>query len=99
MRVLPHDRVPAMLQTAALASFVRQHVVLRTDTLQMLAVRHGTDVPGLKRVNNLMTEHSLHSRSHLFIPGVCRAWAYVSAAGVLRFKFRDCSVLELCGAT
>jgi hypothetical protein len=57
------------LQTAGLSSFVRQHVVLRTDTLQMLAVRHGIDVPGLKRVNNLMTDHSLHSRTHLFIPG------------------------------
>uniref|UniRef100_A0A383VBY3 F-box domain-containing protein n=1 Tax=Tetradesmus obliquus TaxID=3088 RepID=A0A383VBY3_TETOB len=59
-------------ETAALASFVRQHVVLRTDTLQMLAVRHGLDVPGLKRVNNLMTEHSLHSRTHLFIPVASR---------------------------
>jgi hypothetical protein len=73
------------LQTASLSSFVRQHVVLRTDTLQMLAVRHGIDVPGLKRVNNLMTDHSLHSRTHLFIPGGCNVFGhnFVEGAGVL----------------
>lgn len=60
------------MQTAAETSFVRQHQVLRTDTLQMLAVRHGVTVPCLKRVNNLMTDHALHSRTHLFIPGGVR---------------------------
>lgn len=64
--------LPTCMQTAAVTSFVRQHQVLRTDTLQMLAVRHGVTVPCLKRVNNLMTDHALHSRTHLFIPGGAR---------------------------
>lgn len=58
-----------LLQTAAVTSFVREHVVQRTDSLQMLAVRHGVTVPCLKRVNNLMSDFSLHSRTQLFIPG------------------------------
>jgi hypothetical protein len=35
----------------------------------MLAVRHGVSVPCLKRLNNIMTDHSLASRSTLWIPG------------------------------
>lgn len=56
-------------QTAAVTSFVREHVVQRADSLQMLAVRHGVSVPCLKRVNNLMSDHALHSRTQLYIPG------------------------------
>lgn len=57
------------LQAASLINFVYQHTVQRTDTLQMLAVRHNTDVPSLKRLNNIISEHSLHSRTNIFIPG------------------------------
>jgi hypothetical protein len=57
------------VQTAAVTSFVREHVMQRADSLQMLAVRHGVTVPCLKRVNNLMSDHALHSRTSLFIPG------------------------------
>eukprot|EP00877_Chromochloris_zofingiensis_P003472 jgi/Chrzof1/13125/Cz07g20230.t1 len=56
------------METIALASFVMLHHVQRTDTLQMLAVRYGVDVTTIKRVNNLMSDHSLHSRQHLYIP-------------------------------
>lgn len=59
----------AAVQTAAVTSFVREHVVQRADSLQMLAVRHGVTVPCLKRVNNLMSDHALQSRLSLFIPG------------------------------
>lgn len=59
----------SLLQTAAVTSFVREHAVQRSDTLQMLAVRHGVTVPCLKRLNNLMSDHALHSRTQLFIPG------------------------------
>lgn len=80
--------VPCAMQTASVPSFVRQHAVVRTDTLQMLAVRHGIDVPTLKRVNNLMTDHSLHSRTHLFIPGgwllpLCCQWGSALLTHVL----------------
>jgi LysM repeat protein len=44
-------------------------VVQRGDSLQALAVRHGVTVPCLKRVNNLMSDHALHSRTQLYIPG------------------------------
>jgi LysM repeat protein len=61
-------------QTATPSSFARWHQVQRFDTLQMLAVKYGLDLPTLKRTNNLMTDHSIHSRTHLFVPGQCAAW-------------------------
>jgi LysM repeat protein len=52
---------------------VLEHEVAGGDTLQMLAVRHGVSVPCLKRLNNLMSDHALHSRRQLFIPGAARS--------------------------
>lgn len=73
-----------------MTSFVREHVVARTDSLQMLAVRHGVSVPCLKRVNNLMSDHALHSRTQLYIPGAggllygrCGHWWTSAANGGL----------------
>lgn len=80
------------LQTAALCSFVRQHRVQRTDTLQMLAVRHGTDVNTLKRTNNMISDHSMYSRHHLYIPGAAHATARSSAVVC------DCSMLHAAKA-
>lgn len=61
------------LQTATLSSFVHRHEVGPTDSLQRLAVRYGSTLPAIKRVNNLMTDHSLHSRAYVYVPGGCGA--------------------------
>ncbi|KAF8058099.1 F-box protein [Scenedesmus sp. PABB004] len=61
-------RQPAFYETAAPHSFARAHAVARGDSLAALAVRSGQDVHSIKRANNLMSDHSLHSRTHIFIP-------------------------------
>eukprot|EP00879_Flechtneria_rotunda_P004941 GHRR01005215.1.p1 GENE.GHRR01005215.1~~GHRR01005215.1.p1 ORF type:complete len:254 (+),score=72.86 GHRR01005215.1:157-918(+) len=93
---LGKPRQPQFLETATLLCFAYQHMVQHADSLQMLAVRYGTDLPMLKRVNNLMTDHSLHSRTHLFIP-VANKQDLVGQ--VVRFCFcplsaRDFAVLQ-----
>lgn len=58
-----------MYASARHAAFVLCHqLVGRGDTLASLAVRHGTDVVELKRLNNLTTDGALASRSHLYVP-------------------------------
>lgn len=81
------------VQTIALASFVMLHHVQRTDTLQMLAVRYGVDVTTIKRVNNLMSDHSLHSRQHLYIPG---GSATDSSCACHCAIFCSCPLMTLC---
>lgn len=85
----------AFLETAGLSSFVVQHQVSRTDTLTMLAVRHGCSVADVKRVNQLMSEHSLHSRHCVYVPVGSREQV---AGRLVRFHFdptaaRDFAVL------
>lgn len=50
------------------ASFVLCHRLQPRESLAGLAVRHGTDVEALKRLNNLMSEGALGSRSLLYVP-------------------------------
>lgn len=55
-----------MYASARHAAFVLCHqLVGRGDTLASLAVRHGTDVVELKRLNNLTTDGALASRCGL----------------------------------
>lgn len=52
-----------MYASARPAAFVLCHQLAgRGDTLASLAVRHGTDVVELKRLNNLMSDGALASR-------------------------------------
>lgn len=44
------------------------HVVGRTDTLEGVAMRYGTTVEEVKRLNKLWSARDLYSRSTLFVP-------------------------------
>jgi hypothetical protein len=59
----------ACLQLSSPKGFAWQHEVQKTDTLPALAVRYMCDVTSLKRMNNMITEHSLHSRHIVYVPG------------------------------
>lgn len=64
-------RSPQFYDTATLGSFCRQHALGHCDSLSALAVRHSASLHELKRLNLLMSEHSLHSRTHIYTPGAC----------------------------
>lgn len=42
--------------------------VARTDSFLSLAVRYGVEPTAIKRVNNMISDHSLHSRIVVYIP-------------------------------
>jgi hypothetical protein len=65
-------RRAGFLECATLASFVRLHPVSRTDSFLSLAVRYGVHPTAVKRVNGMISDHSLHSRLEVFVP-VARA--------------------------
>ncbi|KAL4457904.1 hypothetical protein ABPG75_012769 [Micractinium tetrahymenae] len=66
--VTPPPSAP-MYAAARPAAFVLCHRLSgRGDTLCSLALRHGTDVVELKRLNNLISDGALASRSHLYVP-------------------------------
>lgn len=43
-------------------------VAARGDTLSALALRHGTDPGTLRRLNNIISDHTLASRTEIFVP-------------------------------
>ena len=57
------------MQTLGQSAFVKQRPCSSLDTVSSLAVACDTDVASLKQINNLYSEHSLHSREHVFVPG------------------------------
>ena len=57
----PPPAAPAYAAARA-SSFVLCHALQGRDTLAALAVRHGTDVTALKRLNNLLSDGALASR-------------------------------------
>jgi LysM repeat protein len=59
----------AALATADLRHFVFQHTVERHDTLAGIALRHNADPHVLRRINNVLSERTLASRTHIFVPG------------------------------
>ncbi|EFN56056.1 hypothetical protein CHLNCDRAFT_52157 [Chlorella variabilis] len=63
----PPPASPAFAATRA-SSFVLCHRLEGKETLAAVAVRHGCDVVALKRINNLLSDHAMYSRSHLFVP-------------------------------
>ncbi|PNW71954.1 hypothetical protein CHLRE_16g667100v5 [Chlamydomonas reinhardtii] len=73
-------RNASLLDTATLGHFVSRHEVARGDSPTSLAVRYGVSVTAVKRLNNLISDHSLLSRSAVYIPvpnAACLAGAHV----------------------
>ncbi|KAG2451221.1 hypothetical protein HYH02_003828 [Chlamydomonas schloesseri] len=72
-------RNPSLLDTATLGHFVSRHEVARGDSPTSLAVRYGVSVTAIKRLNNIISDHSLHSRTAVYIPvpnAACLAGAH-----------------------
>lgn len=42
--------------------------MVRTDSFLSLAVRYGVHPTAIKRVNNMISDHSLHSRLEVYVP-------------------------------
>lgn len=49
-------------------AFALYHPLRGRDSLAAIAVRYGADLPMLRRVNNVMSDHSLACRAALFVP-------------------------------
>lgn len=92
------NQTSGFLEAVTLAHFVLKHPVKKGETLPMLAVKYGVDVTTLKRMNNIMTDHSLMSRIVVYIPVVSAeavkgsyvAWEYC------RHSCRRFAVLSDC---
>ncbi len=57
------------LQNLKPDAFVTRWSYGSVESISALAVAANVPTAQLKRTNNLMSEHSLHSRDHLFVPG------------------------------
>ncbi|KAK1258948.1 F-box protein [Acorus gramineus] len=51
-----------------LERFAISHRIVRGDTVPGLAVRYDVQVMDIKRLNNMMSDHGIHSRDRLLIP-------------------------------
>ncbi|KAK9801923.1 hypothetical protein WJX73_005208 [Symbiochloris irregularis] len=69
-RLVSEPRSPAFYLEATLSHFAFKHDCQPRDSLTGIAVKYNVGVHELKRLNNLMTDFSLHARSHVHIP-VC----------------------------
>ncbi|KAK9841230.1 hypothetical protein WJX74_002280 [Apatococcus lobatus] len=68
-KCLGEPRRPAYYLGAKLSHFVWQHPCGASDSLMALALRYGTDVGTLRRLNNLpLSELSVQSRAKIYIP-------------------------------
>lgn len=52
----------------SLGRFAISHRLLRGDTIASLAVKYSVQVMDIKRLNNMMSDHGIHSRERLLIP-------------------------------
>ena len=73
----------SLVQSAGLQQFVWQHQLQRSDSISSVAVRHGVSTHAITVTNNLFSEHSLLSRTHVFIPGAAPVGAWMPAARCL----------------
>ncbi|KAL4568236.1 hypothetical protein LXL04_023843 [Taraxacum kok-saghyz] len=51
-----------------LSRFAISHRLARGDTVASLAVKYSVQVMDIKRLNNMMSDHGIHSRDRLLIP-------------------------------
>ncbi|KAI3805229.1 hypothetical protein L1987_27415 [Smallanthus sonchifolius] len=52
----------------SLTRFAISHRLVRGDTVASLAVKYSVQVTDIKRLNNMMSDHGIHSRDRLLIP-------------------------------
>jgi hypothetical protein len=63
---------PTAFSTCRLGNFYFCHPVLSGESLSSIALKHQTDVSTLRRVNNIISDHTLVSRTEVFVPGKIR---------------------------
>ncbi|XP_031103645.1 F-box protein At1g55000 [Ipomoea triloba] len=51
-----------------ISKFAISHRIVRGDTVASLAVKYSVHVMGIKRLNNMMSDHGIYSRERLLIP-------------------------------
>ncbi|KAG5626151.1 hypothetical protein H5410_011369 [Solanum commersonii] len=52
----------------SLSKFAISHRIVRGDSVASLAVKYSVHVMGIKRLNNMMSDHGIYSRDRLLIP-------------------------------
>lgn len=66
--VVGRPLTPSFWRDARLGRFAISHTVKRWDTVAGLAVRYQVYVIEIKRLNNMMSDHGIHSRERMLIP-------------------------------
>ncbi|KAK9824126.1 hypothetical protein WJX72_007945 [[Myrmecia] bisecta] len=61
-------RRPSFYLSARLPGFVLEHVCRPADSIMSVALRYGVSEVSIRMANALMSEHSLRSRCHIFVP-------------------------------
>ncbi|KAG7669424.1 hypothetical protein Ndes2437B_g05593 [Nannochloris sp. 'desiccata'] len=59
---------PTAFSTCRLCNFYLGHPVVSGESLSSIALKHQTDVSTLRRVNNIISDHTLVSRTEIFVP-------------------------------
>ncbi|CAL9198588.1 unnamed protein product [Musa hybrid cultivar] len=67
-RVLGEPSSSAFWHHLSLDRFAISHRLRRADTVASLALRYSVQVMGIKRLNNMMSDHGIYSRERLLIP-------------------------------
>lgn len=66
--VIGNPTSPTFWRDATLSKFAISHRLLRADSVASLAVKYSVQVMDIKRLNNMMSDHGIHSRERLLIP-------------------------------
>ncbi|CAI7797575.1 unnamed protein product, partial [Closterium sp. NIES-54] len=59
---------PSLLSLLASPEFALSHPIGRTDSIASLAVRFHVQAMDIRRLNNIMSDHAIHTRTRLLIP-------------------------------
>lgn len=68
LRVLGEPSSPAFWRQPGLDRFAISHRLSRGDSVAGLALKYSVQVMNIKRLNNMMSDHGIHSRERLLIP-------------------------------
>ena len=60
---------PTVYTSCRLCNFYHRYSLVANESLSSIALRFKTDVSTLRRVNNIITDHTLASRNEIYIPG------------------------------
>ncbi|CAA7395413.1 unnamed protein product [Spirodela intermedia] len=67
-RILGDPSSPGFWRYPSLGRFAISHRLVRGDSVPGLALKYSVQVMDIKRLNNMMSDHGIHSRERLLIP-------------------------------